>query len=181
MAKAAPKGLPLRLLRSRATTATSASSPLQVGQAEVRLPHEPGQHDQGLSSCGPLPADGLASPELQGLSASKTALVGVHAAAAEDGVLGGPHNPLPCEKLVPFLGMHVEKGVDGKRLKFLRNVRAPVCKAKAALKPLTGWCALQERPRRSVSCSQLSLAALFSGRATATQGPCMGSVIAAGY
>ena len=28
----------------------------------------------------------------------------------------------PCEKLVPFLGMHVEEGVDGKRLKFLRDV-----------------------------------------------------------
>ena len=27
-------------------------------------------------------------------------------------------SPSPCEKLVPFLGMHVEEGVDGKRLKF---------------------------------------------------------------
>ena len=43
--------------------------------------------------------------------------------------LYGPHtadmaerlglSPAPCEKLVPFLGMHVEEGVDGKRLKFL--------------------------------------------------------------
>ena len=31
-------------------------------------------------------------------------------------------SPSPCEKLVPFLGMHVEEGVDGKRLKFLRDV-----------------------------------------------------------
>ena len=30
--------------------------------------------------------------------------------------------PSPCEKLVPFLGMHVCEGVDGKRLKFLRDV-----------------------------------------------------------
>ena len=29
---------------------------------------------------------------------------------------------LPCEKLVPFLGTHVKEGVDGKRLKFLRDV-----------------------------------------------------------
>ena len=46
--------------------------------------------------------------------------------------LYGPHtadmaerlglSPSPCEKLVPFLGMHVEEGVDGKRLKFLRDV-----------------------------------------------------------
>ena len=46
--------------------------------------------------------------------------------------LCGPHSadmaerlglsPSPCEKLVPFLGMHVEEGVDGKRLKFLRDV-----------------------------------------------------------
>ena len=36
--------------------------------------------------------------------------------------LYGPHTPSPCEKLVPFLGMHVEEGVDGKRLKFLRDV-----------------------------------------------------------
>ena len=31
-------------------------------------------------------------------------------------------SPSPCEKLVPFLGTHVEEGVDGKRLKFLRDV-----------------------------------------------------------
>ena len=31
-------------------------------------------------------------------------------------------SPSPCKKLVPFLGMHVEEGVDGKRLKFLRDV-----------------------------------------------------------
>ena len=30
--------------------------------------------------------------------------------------------PSPCEKLVPFLGMHVREGVDGKRLKFLQDV-----------------------------------------------------------
>ena len=30
--------------------------------------------------------------------------------------------PSPCEKLVPFLGMRVREGVDGKRLKFLRDV-----------------------------------------------------------
>ena len=46
--------------------------------------------------------------------------------------LYGPHtadmaerlglSPSPCEKLVPFLGMRVEEGVDGKRLKFLRDV-----------------------------------------------------------
>ena len=30
-------------------------------------------------------------------------------------------SPSPCEKLVPFLDMHVEEGVDGKRLKFLRT------------------------------------------------------------
>ena len=46
--------------------------------------------------------------------------------------LYGPHtadmaerlglSPLPCKKLVPFLGMHVEEGVDGKRLKFVRDV-----------------------------------------------------------
>ena len=46
--------------------------------------------------------------------------------------LYGPHtadmaerlglSPSPCEKLVPFLGMHVEEGVDGKRLKFLQDV-----------------------------------------------------------
>ena len=36
--------------------------------------------------------------------------------------------PSPCEKLVPFLGMHVCEGVDGKRLKFLRDVLgARVC------------------------------------------------------
>ena len=35
--------------------------------------------------------------------------------------LYGPHTA-DCEKLVPFLGMHVEEGVDGKRLKFLRDV-----------------------------------------------------------
>ena len=44
--------------------------------------------------------------------------------------LYGPHtanmaerldlSPSPCEKLVPFLGMHLEEGVDGKR--FLRDV-----------------------------------------------------------
>ena len=31
-------------------------------------------------------------------------------------------SPSPCKKLVPFLGMHVEEGMDGKRLKFLRDV-----------------------------------------------------------
>ena len=31
-------------------------------------------------------------------------------------------SPSPCEKLVPFLGTHVEEGVDGKRLKFLRDM-----------------------------------------------------------
>ena len=46
--------------------------------------------------------------------------------------LYGPHtadmaerlglSPSPCEKLVPFLGMRVEEGVGGKRLKFLRDV-----------------------------------------------------------
>ena len=46
--------------------------------------------------------------------------------------LHGPHtavmaerlglSPTPCEKLVPFLGIYVEEGVDGKRLKFLRDV-----------------------------------------------------------
>ena len=30
--------------------------------------------------------------------------------------------PSPCEKLVPFLGMHVREGVDGKWLKFLQDV-----------------------------------------------------------
>ena len=39
----------------------------------------------------------------------------------------------------------------------------------------------QFSPERHVSCSQLSLAAFSSGRATVTQGPLgMGSVIAAG-
>ena len=31
-------------------------------------------------------------------------------------------SPSPCKKLVPFLGVRVEEGVDGKRLKFLRDV-----------------------------------------------------------
>ena len=47
--------------------------------------------------------------------------------------LYGPHtadmaerlglSPSPCEKLVPFLGMHVEEGVDGKRLKDVLGAR----------------------------------------------------------
>ena len=43
-------------------------------------------------------------------------LYGPHAATMVER-LGISHSP--CEKLVPFLGMHVKEGVDGKRLKFL--------------------------------------------------------------
>ena len=208
--------------------------PLRVVDLELEVRH-------GALAHGPLELGrvhvGVRVPEL----------VGVHAAAAEDGVLGELHHllgdhaprrlelpplavlelhearhegaagkavgpvqpPDPGAQHVPqeleplavhaLLHVHAEEGREllaGRRgeaeaLRHVRGVRPvqalPDLHARGGspvqvVVQLRGEVVVHEEQVAHLSCSQLSLAALSSGRATATQGPLgMGSVIAAGY